>query len=151
MKDNITRFWSRVIKTEDCWNWTGKPMSGGYGRILFNGKDSPAHRVAYELECGPIPAGLEIDHVCHNRICVRPSHLRAVTRKQNNENMSGPYAKSKSGVRGVRWEKGKWRVQVGHNGKVHHVGYFHDIKEAESAAIAKRNELFTHNDLDRAA
>lgn len=42
-----------------------------------------AHRVSYELSVGPIPAGMEIDHLCRNQPCVRPDHLEAVTPKEN--------------------------------------------------------------------
>ena len=72
---------------------------------------------------------------------------------QNHENRAGARADSSSGVRGVFWEKrrGCWTARVRHNQKVHHVGQFPTLEDAESAVIAKRNELFTHNDLDRVA
>lgn len=148
------RFWKHVNKTESCWLWTGPSTGSGnrYGQAFSNGKKVRAHRVSYEMEYGPIPPGMVIDHTCHAPKCVRPSHLQAVTQKQNNENRSGAPSNSKSGIRGVSWHKtGKWVVAVSHNGRHHTVGYFTDIKEAEAAAIAKRNELFTNNLKDRRA
>lgn len=58
-------------------------MRGSYGVFSDNDRLIPAHRWAYEREHGPIPEGFEIDHVCRNRACVRPSHLRAVDHRTN--------------------------------------------------------------------
>lgn len=66
-----------------CWTWRGAPNCNGYGRIRISGQDNMAHRVTYELANGPIPAGLQVDHLCRNRMCVRPSHLEAVTQRIN--------------------------------------------------------------------
>jgi hypothetical protein len=157
------RFWAKVEKTATCWVWTGRATTNGYGahsfteyqsgRIKENVKrhEVRAHRYSWEKAKGPIPDGMEIDHVCHNRLCVRPSHLRITTRKQNAENRSGLGSNNTSGVRGVRWveSRGRWRATVGHDGKSIHVGNFIDLAEAEAAVIAKRNELHTHNDVDR--
>jgi len=143
------RFWSRVSKTESCWDWTASKTPEGYGKISMESKDRSAHRIAYELAKGAIPAGLIIDHICHRRACVNPEHLRAVTYKQNQENLSS--FRGASGVRGVSWKKKdkRWQASVRHHGKYYHVGQFTDLAEAEAAVIAKRNELFTHNDADR--
>lgn len=89
------RFWEKVEITENCWIWTGAITSSGHGNI----SSLAAHRVAYELEYGTIPEGLDVDHECHNiaanlglcnggvscphRRCVRPDHLVAKTRGDN--------------------------------------------------------------------
>jgi len=74
-----------------------------------------------------------------------------VTNKQNHEHYRGPQRGNPSGLRGVSWDKRrrKWRAEVGHNGQCYHVGRFESLDDAEAAVIAKRIELFTHNDLDR--
>lgn len=76
-------FWNRVTKSDDCWIWTGPVNHGGYGRASMDGKGIAAHRYAWEETNGPIPSGLQIDHLCRNRLCVRPSHLRVVDARTN--------------------------------------------------------------------
>jgi hypothetical protein len=73
----------QVNPATGCWHWTRKISDNGYGRTSFRGRDSAAHRVAYELLRGPIPAGLELDHLCRVRHCVNPDHLEAVTGREN--------------------------------------------------------------------
>lgn len=65
----------------ECKPWTGPIDAKGYGR--GPGHHQLAHRVAYELEHGPIPEGLEIDHLCRNRSCVEVTHLEAVSHREN--------------------------------------------------------------------
>jgi len=145
------RFWDKVNKTDSCWEWTAGTNPAGYGRFRFNERVMMSHRVSYELIIGPIPDGLLLDHMCHNKVCVNPEHLRPVTSKQNGEHRID--LGSSSGFRGVHWHKRiqKWQASVRHNDKLHHVGYFTDLAEANSAVVAKRNDLYTHNDLDRRA
>lgn len=148
------RFWAKVQKGDSCWHWQASTYPNGYGQFNVGMTMRCAHRVAYQLSVGLIPEGLEIDHVCHNRICVNPAHLRPTTRKQNVENHAGAQRNSKSGIRGVTWSPtcgGRWTASVQHNGKNHFAGRYHDIKDAEAAVIAKRLELFTHNNVDRQA
>lgn len=145
-------FWSRVDKSGDCWIWTRMKTRDGYGRFNFNGTLGYAHRISFSLANGGIPDGHHVDHMCHNPACVNPAHLRAATNKQNMEHREGATAANKSsGVRGVSWHKhvGKWRAMVRHNGKDINLGYFTTIPEADAVVTAKRNELFTHNLLDR--
>ena len=77
------RFWAKVRKTDTCWLWTAYISPNGYGRIKVNGKNVSAHRMAYELVKGPIPKGLQIDHLCRVKHCVNPNHLEAVTCREN--------------------------------------------------------------------
>lgn len=153
MKTIEERFWAKVDKSGDCWTWQAATIPSGYGYFGVDGKMSYAHRLSYEWANPGGLDGLEVDHICHTRSCVRPDHLRAVTRKQNCENLSGAMTNSRSGLRGVSWHKraGKWQVHVNHDGTKHYLGLFADKAGANAAAIAKRNELFTHNEMDRAA
>lgn len=66
-----------------CWYWTGYVTKSGYGCFVPGIRVFPAHRIAWELYRGPIPAGMVIDHCCRVRHCVNPDHLRVVTRRQN--------------------------------------------------------------------
>lgn len=147
------RFNQKVEKTESCWNWVGSKGSHGYGEMRINGNNNLAHRVSYERHIGSIPIGKEIDHICHNRSCVNPAHLRVTTTKQNAENHQGATRASSSGMRGVyplkRATKPKWPAKVKHGSKTYYVGTFDSPEEAEVAVVAKRNALHTHNDMDR--
>jgi hypothetical protein len=87
------RFWARVEETETCWLWRGTVRADGYGKLWVRAHNVFAHRVAYELIYGPIPEGLQIDHLCRVRACVRPSHLEAVTAAENTRRVI-PYRKS---------------------------------------------------------
>lgn len=71
-----------LIPFHSCWEWVGT-KSNGYGQFWYNGKNVAAHRFSYELDKGPIPDGLQIDHLCRNISCVNPHHLEAVTLLEN--------------------------------------------------------------------
>lgn len=70
-------------KSGNCWLWTGRLDKDGYGRITVNQRPGRAHRVAYETFVGAIPEGMEIDHLCRVRHCVKPDHLEPVPHQLN--------------------------------------------------------------------
>lgn len=90
-RDNLShaqRFWARVDGSGDCWLWTGPMHSRGYGTMsVYVGygttRSQYAHRLAWEFLVGPIPKGLNIDHLCKNKLCVNPDHLEPVTQRVN--------------------------------------------------------------------
>jgi hypothetical protein len=100
--DDRARILSLVDRSPSgCWIWRGQLNPNGYGRLLFRGRKDYAHRAAFEIFVGPIGAGLDIDHECHNvdpscaggdacphRACVNPGHLIQAT-KQHNRGKAG--------------------------------------------------------------
>ena len=69
------RFWTHVQRTATCWYWMAGCI-GGYGQFrLDEGHTARAHRLAWELTCGPIPPGMWVRHRCHVKRCVNPEHL----------------------------------------------------------------------------
>lgn len=65
--------------TDNCVYWTGPLNRDGYG----NCSGLSAHKVVYESLVGPVPAGLELDHLCRVRACVNPAHMEPVTHAEN--------------------------------------------------------------------
>jgi hypothetical protein len=91
-KDPEDRFWSKVVHLPNgCLQWTGAIDDNGYGEFgIPQGKIVYAHRYAWELDRGPIPKGLQIDHLCRNRGCVNVDHMELVTLAENLERGSHP-------------------------------------------------------------
>lgn len=86
------RFWAKVnlLTPSGCWEWASPPSSSGYcsftatpGQQGIDGKTLLVHRWSYEFLVGPIAPGLQLDHLCRNKVCVNPSHLEPVTAAEN--------------------------------------------------------------------
>ena len=73
----------RIDPVTGCHEWQGYRNKGGYGRTRLMGTRQLVHRIVWEHKNGPVPDGLELDHICRNTSCCNPEHLRAVTSKVN--------------------------------------------------------------------
>jgi hypothetical protein len=88
------RFWPKVAVIDDddsCWEWLRAKDPNGYGKIGVGGKSDGwqfTHRVAYELQIGPIPPGMDVLHTCDNPGCVRGKHLFLGTQSTNMQDMA---------------------------------------------------------------
>lgn len=104
ISERIERYTIRDPAT-DCWLWTGMLDTAGYGRFYgdLNGKpvQMSAHRASYEFFRGPIPAGMQIDHLCRVRRCVNPAHFEVVTGGENTR-------------RGINFQRTKTHCPQGH-------------------------------------
>lgn len=72
-----------MVDDAGCWLWTASLDGAGYSKIRVDGRLFNAHRWYYEMINGPIPKGLQLDHLCRVRRCVNPDHLEPVTQQEN--------------------------------------------------------------------
>ena len=99
----MERFWSKVDKTDECWNYTGCKNPKGYGEFRYQGTKRYAHRVAFHLEHGRWPDDCLL-HKCDNPRCVRPDHMFEGSRGDNNRDM---------------WNKGRYSTTHNPSGPDH--------------------------------
>jgi hypothetical protein len=105
-----SRFWQRVQKTASCWYWVGAINNVGYGNFGMGPRGHAvtfaAHKLSYLMHKGPVPPGLVLDHLCRQRACVNPAHLRPQTRRQNVLN-------------GLRVSHNAWKTHCVHGHSLH--------------------------------
>ena len=87
LRDPRQRFIEKVHKTNNCWVWIGAIRKNGYGSFWSGKKHESAHRFSYKLYNGVIPDRKLIMHICDNKICVNPNHLKIGTQMENLQDM----------------------------------------------------------------
>lgn len=154
-KDLNARLWEKADCSDPggCWIWMAAVNSKGYGttsRPPVPGQKgrSPrvyAHRLAWEVVNGPIPDGLSIDHICHERRCINPAHLRLADAAEQQQNRPGAQANSKTGHLNVYpLPNGRYAVQV----KRTTFGTFGSLAQAAEVAEAARTLMHPFSDPD---
>jgi hypothetical protein len=101
------RFWRKVspAPSHECWLWRGAVGNSGYGNVGRNKVTFLAHRLGYEFTYGPVPVGLDLDHLCRVKLCVNPVHLEPVTFLVNMRRRYAlnPDTRPEYCLRGHRW------------------------------------------------
>ena len=87
------------VADSGCWEWARWRDPDGYGRVTHRGRKYLAHRFVYSQLVDEIPDGMQIDHVCFNRACVKPSHLEVVTPQVNTRRAAEAGSYTKEGAR----------------------------------------------------
>jgi len=75
----ITNFWSKLIKTNECWLWGGYISKSGYGQTTITQRSHLVHQVAYDWYIGNIPPFFHVHHHCNNKNCANPKHLLLIS------------------------------------------------------------------------
>lgn len=127
-----------------CLDWIGALTTAGYSSFWFGGKVGYGHIYAWQEEHGPVPPGRRLDHRCSRRHCVRRSHLRLATGKQNGEHRGGPNRNNTTGYRGVYLDRrtGLYYGQVMHHGKAQNIPRHKDPAVVAQAVQELRVRLF---------
>lgn len=116
-----------------------------YVQLVIDGRRYFAHRLAWQLTHGDIPAGAEIDHIDHDPSNNRIENLRLVTTSGNRKNRSAD-SRNKSGVNGVYWatHANAWAAQIRSERRTRHLGYFKDLADAAAARKAAEQSMGFH-------
>ena len=135
------RFFAKVSKNHDgCWVWCGCKNPAGYGRMNVDGKAVLAHRWIYQhINNIQLPRSVDVDHICRNKACVNPEHLRSASRSENQMNTE-KHKDNTSGFKGVDYHRGtgKWRARVG----AKHLGLYTTPEDAYKAYCDAASEAF---------
>lgn len=139
---DAARFRSKVAVGDGCWLWTGARFAGGYGGFSTRFGFIGAHRVAFALAGNVVPAGKVLDHICMNKACVNPAHLRIASPQQNG--CYKPPTRGSSRYKGVSWHRrgGRWQASIRIDRRSYGLGLFDTEEQAARAYNAAAREAF---------
>ena len=137
----IDRFWSKVDKTDNCWNWTAGKLNAGYGVFNINGKNYSTHRISVLLD-NRNPAGHVVMHQCDNPSCVNPKHLIVATQKDNMIDMSKKGRSHSNQARGINSGRHKLNEE-----EVIEIRRLHSLGQTQKS-LAKQYNLNTASIFD---
>jgi hypothetical protein len=145
------RFWAKVDKSGDCWEWTGTRTRQGYGGFRVGDRTVKAHRFAWSVIAsrGAIPAGLVVMHLCDNPPCVRPEHLRLGTVADNNRDREAKRGRSPNLNAGPAALRARTHCPQGHEYSGANVRYRPDGRRRCAECYRLREAL--RRERDRAA
>lgn len=143
--EDLKNFWSKVDKNgpDGCWVWKGKKSNGGYGSAYVGGVGTTAHRHMWQITHETtIPDGLVVDHLCSNRSCVNPDHLRVVDQQLNSADKAF-FPANTSGFRNVYYDRVRklWAASFKYRGSDIFVGRFSTAEEA-AKSVQQEKLLF---------
>ncbi len=142
-ESDLARFWSKVDKSGDCWEWTAGTTGGGYGQLKLNGYMYKVHRISYTI-ANEDPGELNVNHTCDNPPCVNPDHLWAGTQQEGMADMviKRRQTKGETNGRHVLTEK-QVREILTSNETCTSLGKKYGVSRQNISAI-KRGELWKH-------
>lgn len=119
----------------------------GYITVTLRGQRWAAHRLIWTMVNGPIPSGIEIDHINGIRSDNRVANLRPVTRAENNQNLRGAKGKTATNLLGVSQHKrsGLFNARIKVNGRSRSLGYYKTPEEAHYAYLQCKREVHPAN------
>lgn len=134
--NSFKNFWAKVEThgAAECWPWRGAINNKGYGNVKWEGRYTPAHRVAYALTYGAFPPKAWVLHKCDNPPCCNPDHLFLGNAKMNSEDA---VAKGRMAQKERHGRRKLGQAQVNAIRELHELGWIgRDIARAFSVSFA---------------
>ena len=144
----VERIMARIEREPNsgCWIWMGATNGKGYAQLGIAGKTKSAYKVLYESLVGPIPDGLEMDHLCRVRCCVNPAHMEPVTHQENCRRVASLITHCPKGheftPENSYWNRGARACRKCNN--INSLASFHRLTTEQKAERNKKQRAYYH-------